>query len=92
VIVDSYSRRCIVDDPGHGCSLTALGAGNRPREPRTRKAFAGQLEQMIDMLQRSFRNCRAKAARKQAMAAIRPWWARWCWPASPQWRSFPTKS
>ncbi len=38
--------------------------------PRTRKAFAAKLEQMIDMLAAQIPDVPPKAARKQAMAAI----------------------
>ena len=70
VIVDSYLTSLHRDDPGHGCSLTALGAEIARENPRTRKAFAAKLEQMIDMLAAQLPELPRKAARKQAMAAI----------------------
>ena len=38
------------DDPGHGCAVPALGAEIARESPKTRKAFAAKLEQMIDMM------------------------------------------
>jgi TetR/AcrR family transcriptional repressor of nem operon len=70
VIVDSYLTPLHRDDPGHGCSLTALGAEIARESPKTRKAFAAKLEQMVDMLAAQLPELPRKAARKQAMAAI----------------------
>lgn len=70
VIVDSYLTPLHRDDPGHGCSLTALGAEIARGSPKTRKAFAAKLEQMVDMLAAQLPELPRKAARKQAMAAI----------------------
>jgi len=70
VIVDSYLTSLHRDDPGHGCSLTALGAEIARESPKTRKAFAAKLEQMIDMLAGQIPELPRKAARKQATAAI----------------------
>lgn len=70
VIVDSYLTPLHRDDPGHGCSLTALGAEIARESPKTRKAFAAKLEQMVDMLAAQLPELPRKAGRKQAMAAI----------------------
>ena len=70
VIVDSYLTSLHRDDPGHGCSLPALGAEIARESPKTRKAFAAKLEQMIDMLAAQIPELPRKAARKQATAAI----------------------
>jgi TetR/AcrR family transcriptional repressor of nem operon len=70
VIVDSYLTSLHRDDPGHGCSLTALGAEIARESPKTRKAFAAKLEQMIDMLAGQIPELPRKAARKHATAAI----------------------
>jgi TetR/AcrR family transcriptional repressor of nem operon len=70
VIVDSYLTSLHRDDPGHGCSLTALGAEIARESPKTRKAFAAKLEQMIDMLAGQIPELPRKVARKQATAAI----------------------
>jgi TetR/AcrR family transcriptional regulator, transcriptional repressor for nem operon len=69
-IVDSYLTPAHRDDPGHGCAVPTLGAEIARESPRTRKAFAGKLEQMIDMLAEQIPGVPAKAARKQAMAAL----------------------
>jgi TetR/AcrR family transcriptional repressor of nem operon len=69
-IVNSYLTTLHRDDPGHGCSLTALGAEIARENPRTRKAFAAKLAQMIDMLAAQVPELPPKAARKQAIAAL----------------------
>ena len=58
------------DDPGHGCAIPTLGAEIARESPKTRKAFAAKLEQMIDMLALQIPDVPRKAARKQAMAVI----------------------
>jgi TetR/AcrR family transcriptional repressor of nem operon len=69
-IVDSYLTALHRDDPGHGCAIPTLGAEIARESPKTRKAFAAKLEQMIDMLALQIPEVPRKAARKQAMAAI----------------------
>jgi TetR/AcrR family transcriptional repressor of nem operon len=69
-IVDSYLNSAHRDDPGHGCAIPTLGAEIARESPKTRKAFATRLEQMIDMLAALIPDLPPKAARKQAMAAI----------------------
>ena len=70
MVVDSYLTPVHRDDPGHGCAIPTLGAEIARESPRTRKAFAAKLEQMIDMLAAQVPNGSRKAARKQAMAVI----------------------
>ncbi|MEA2868777.1 MAG: TetR/AcrR family transcriptional regulator, transcriptional repressor for nem operon [Bradyrhizobium sp.] len=69
-IVDSYLTTLHRDDPGHGCAIPTLGAEIARESPRTRKAFAAKLEQMIDMLAAQIPDVPRKAARKQATATI----------------------
>jgi TetR/AcrR family transcriptional repressor of nem operon len=69
-IVDSYLTPVHRDDPGHGCAIPALSAEIARESPKTRKAFAAKLEQMIDALAVQLPDLPRKAARKQAMAAI----------------------
>jgi TetR/AcrR family transcriptional repressor of nem operon len=69
-IVESYLTPVHRDDPGHGCAIPTLGAEIARESPKTRKAFAAKLEQMIDMLAAQIPDLPRKAARKQAMAAI----------------------
>ena len=70
MIVDSYLTPVHRDDPGHGCAIPTLGAEIARESPKTRKAFATKLEQMIDMMADQIPDVPRKAARKQAMAAI----------------------
>ena len=58
------------DDPGNGCAVPALGAEIARESPKTRKAFAAKLEQMIDMMADQVPDVPRKAARKQAIAAL----------------------
>src|ERR1700721_2443110 len=69
-IVNSYLTAAHRDDPGHGCAVPTLGAEIARESPKTRRAFAAKLEQMIDMLADQIPDVPRKAARKQAMAAI----------------------
>ena len=69
-IVDSYLTPMHRDDPGHGCEIPTLGAEIARESPRTRKAFAAKLEQMIDAIAAQIPDLPRKAARKQATAAI----------------------
>jgi TetR/AcrR family transcriptional repressor of nem operon len=70
VIMESYLTTVHRDDPGHGCAVPTLGAEIARESPKTRKAFAAKLEQMIEMLADQIPEVPRKAARKQAMAAI----------------------
>lgn len=69
-IVDSYLTKMHRDDPRHGCAIPSLGAEIARERPKTRKAFAAKLEQMINMLAAQIPEVPPKTARKQAMAAI----------------------
>ena len=69
-IADFYLTRTHRDDPGHGCAVPALGAEIARESPKTRKAFAARVEQMIDMLADQIPDVPRKAARKQAMASL----------------------
>ena len=46
----SYLSHAHRDDPGRGCAVPSLGAEIARESPKTRKAFAAKLEQMIEML------------------------------------------
>ena len=70
MIVDSYLTASHRDDPGRGCAVPTLGAEIARESPKTRKAFAAKIEQMVDMLAAQIPDVSRKAARKQAMAAI----------------------
>ena len=70
MVVDSYLTPLHRDDPGHGCALPTLGAEIARESAKTRKVFAGRLEQMIDILAAQIHDVPRKAARKQAMAAL----------------------
>jgi TetR/AcrR family transcriptional regulator, transcriptional repressor for nem operon len=69
-IVGSYLSPVHRDDPGHGCAIPTLAAEIARESPRTRKAFAAKLEQMIEMLAAQLPQLPRKAARKQAMAVM----------------------
>ena len=69
-IVESYLTPLHRDDPGHGCAITSLGAEIARESPRTRKAFAAKIEDMIDMMSDHLPDVPRKTARKQAIAAL----------------------
>ena len=69
-IVNSYLTPIHRDDPGHGCAVPALGAEIARESAKTRRVFAGRMEQMIDMLAAQIQGVPRKAARKQAMATL----------------------
>src|SRR6201991_2599172 len=69
-IVNSYLTPVHRDDPGHGCAVPTLGAEIARESPKTRRAFAAKLEQMIDVLAAQIPEVPRKAARKQAMATV----------------------
>jgi TetR/AcrR family transcriptional regulator, transcriptional repressor for nem operon len=69
-IVDSYLTAVHRDDPGHGCAIPALGAEIARESPKTRKAFAAKLDQMIEMLAAQIPGTPQKASRKRALATL----------------------
>jgi TetR/AcrR family transcriptional regulator, transcriptional repressor for nem operon len=69
-IVETYLTAVHRDDPGHGCAVPTLGAEIARESPKTRKAFAAKLEQMIDMMADQVLDVPRKTARKQAVAAL----------------------
>jgi len=70
MIVESYLTPVHRDDPGHGCAVPTLGAEIARESPKTRKAFAAKLEEMIDMMADQILDVPRKSARKQAVAAL----------------------
>ena len=69
-MVENYLTPAHRDDPGHGCAVPALGADIARESPKTRKAFAAKLEEMIDMMADQIEGLPRKAARKQAASAL----------------------
>src|SRR3954453_13212568 len=69
-IVEQYLTPLHRDDPGHGCAVPTLGAEIARESPKTRKAFAAKLEQMIEMLAGQIPGVPREASRKQAMATL----------------------
>jgi len=69
-IIDTYLTSTHRDDPGHGCAITSLGAEIARESPKTRKAFAAKVEQLIDLIADQIQDVPRKAARKQATALL----------------------
>lgn len=69
-IVESYLTPVHRDDPGHGCAVPSLAAEVARESPKTRRAFAAKLDQMIDMLADQIPDVPRKAARKRAIATL----------------------
>jgi TetR/AcrR family transcriptional repressor of nem operon len=70
LIAEAYLSALHRDNPGHGCSIPALGAEIARESPKARKAFAGKLDEMIELLADYIPNLPRKAARKQAIATL----------------------
>lgn len=68
-LVDTYLSPQHRDNPGHGCAMPALGAEIAREGPKTRRAFAAKLDDMLDMMAEQFPGD-SEAARKQAIAAL----------------------
>lgn len=69
-IVNGYLTARHRDDAGNGCVLPALGAEIARTDAKTRKAFAGRLEEMIALLVEARGVRSSNAARRQAMGTI----------------------
>lgn len=70
LIAEAYLSALHRDNPGHGCSIPALGAEIARESPKARKAFAGKLDEMIELLADYIPNLPRKVARKQAIATL----------------------
>ncbi len=69
-IVTGYLTTQHRDDVGNGCALPSLGAEVVRAGPRTRKAVAAKIEEMIETVSESMPSQTAKAARREAMGAL----------------------
>ena len=69
-LVASYLTPLHRDDPGHGCAIPTLGAEIARESPKTRKAFAAKLEQMIELFAAQMVGLPPKQARRKAMSTI----------------------
>jgi TetR/AcrR family transcriptional repressor of nem operon len=69
-IVNSYLGTDHRDNPGQGCAVPTLAAEIARESTKTRRVFAGRMEQLIDMLAEQYQGLPPKAARKQAVAAL----------------------
>jgi TetR/AcrR family transcriptional repressor of nem operon len=70
LVAEAYLSALHRDNPGHGCSIPALGAEIARESPKTRKAFAGKLDEMVEMMADCIPNLPRKAARKQAISTL----------------------
>ncbi|MBI5264175.1 MAG: TetR/AcrR family transcriptional regulator [Bradyrhizobium sp.] len=70
LIAESYLSMPHRDDPGHGCAIVALGAEIARESPKTRRAFSGKIDQMIELMADQITAVPRKAARKQAIATL----------------------
>ncbi|MCR6734688.1 MAG: TetR/AcrR family transcriptional regulator [Afipia sp.] len=69
-IVAGYLTAEHRDDVGNGCALPSLGAEVLRANPKTRKAVAAKLEEMIDIISEQMPVQAAKAARREAIASL----------------------
>jgi TetR/AcrR family transcriptional regulator, transcriptional repressor for nem operon len=69
-IIETYLSPTHRDDPGHGCAITSLGAEIARESPKTRRAFAAKMEQLIELIADQILDVPRKAARKQATSLL----------------------
>lgn len=69
-IVNGYLSTEHRDDVGSGCALPSLGIEVSRASPKTRKAFADKLDDMMAMLVEQSPDLPAKTARRDAIAVI----------------------
>lgn len=69
-IADAYLSKQHRDDPGRGCAVLAVGAEIARETAKTRRAFAGKVAAMIDMLAEQMEGVPPKQARQQACAML----------------------
>jgi TetR/AcrR family transcriptional repressor of nem operon len=69
-VVNGYLTPSHRDDIGNGCALPALGAEVLRANPKTRKAAALKLEEMIEMIAEQMPSAGSKAARRDAIATL----------------------
>jgi TetR/AcrR family transcriptional repressor of nem operon len=69
-LVEIYLTPLHRDDPGNGCAVPTLGAEIARESPKTRRAFAAKLEQMIELIGDQIPDVARKTARKQAIATL----------------------
>lgn len=69
-VVNGYLTTSHRDDVGNGCALPALGAEVLRANPKTRKAAATKLEEMIEMVADQMPSVGSKAARRDAIATL----------------------
>lgn len=69
-IVNTYLTPEHRDNVGQGCALPALGAEVMRASPKTRKAFAARIEDMVEVLAAEMPAPAPKAARREAIAAL----------------------
>jgi TetR/AcrR family transcriptional repressor of nem operon len=70
LIVDAYLTPMHRDDLGHGCMIASLGAEIAREAPKTRKALASELDQMIEFIADQIPSSPRKIARKRAAATL----------------------
>ena len=69
-IVNGYLTAEHRDDVGNGCALPSLGIEVSRASPKTRKAFASKLEDMITMVVEQLPELPTKTARREAIGVI----------------------
>ena len=69
-IADAYLSKQHRDDSGRGCPVLAVGSEIARETAKTRRAFAGRVAAMIDMLAEQIEGVPAKKARQQACAMM----------------------
>ena len=69
-VVNKYLTSAHRDAPAQGCAVPSLGADVARESPKTRKAFAAKLDEMIEAMAECFPESGPKTARRQAIASL----------------------
>jgi TetR/AcrR family transcriptional repressor of nem operon len=69
-MVGNYLSPAHRDAPGQGCAVPTLGGDIVRESPRTRRAFAAKIEEMVEMLGELAPGPSSAAAKREALAAM----------------------
>lgn len=69
-IINGYLSTTHRDDVGNGCALPSLGAEVHRENPKTRKAVAAKLDEMLEIISEQMPSSSAKGAKREAIATL----------------------
>jgi TetR/AcrR family transcriptional repressor of nem operon len=69
-LVENYLSCQHRDGPGHGCAVPTLGGDIVRESPKTRRAFAAKIEELLALIAETMPDLPPKVARQQALGAM----------------------